>query len=78
MASASDRRYQSRLFNFIHQQIRRVSEQSSQAFRHLEVSTSWGVQVLLYPIYLLFQINQISWETTALPRATKLASIGDK
>ena len=60
MASASDRRYQSRLFNFIHQQICRVSEQSSQAFRHLQVSTSWGVQVLLYPIYLLFQSTKLA------------------
>ncbi len=60
MASASDRRYQSRLFNFIHQQIRRVSEQSNQAFRHLKVSTSLGIQVLLYPIYLLFQSTRLA------------------
>ncbi len=60
MSSASDRRYQSRLFNFIHHQARRVSEQCSQGFRHLRVATSWGTQVLLYPIYLLFQSTELA------------------
>lgn len=60
MSSASDRRYQSRLFNFVHQQVRRVSEQCGRAFRHLKVATTWGVQVLLYPIYLLFQSSELA------------------
>lgn len=59
MSPASSGRYQSRLFNFIHQQSRRVREQSQSAFRHLQVATSWGVQVLLYPVYLLFQSNKL-------------------
>lgn len=60
MSSASDRRYQSRLFNFVHQQVRRVSDQCDRAFRHLQVATTWGVQVLLYPIYLLFQSSELA------------------
>jgi len=60
MSSASDRRYQSRLFNFVHQQARRVSDQCDRAFRHLQVATTWGVQVLLYPIYLLFQSSELA------------------
>jgi len=56
----SSGRYQSRLFNFVHQQIRRVSEQCDRALRHLQVSTTWGVQVLLYPLYLLFQSSEVA------------------
>jgi len=55
MASASSGRYQSRLFNFAHQQSRRLTQQCDRAFRHLQVATSAVVPVVLYPIYLLFQ-----------------------
>ena len=55
MASPSSGRYQSRLFNFVHQQSRRLTENLRSASRHLQVSASWGAQLLLYPVYLLFQ-----------------------
>lgn len=55
MSSASSGRYQSRLFNFIHQQSRRVTEQCQSALRHVRVATSWVAPVLLYPLYLLFK-----------------------
>ncbi|MHC5772930.1 hypothetical protein [Nostoc sp.] len=63
MSSGSSGRYQSRLFNFVHQQSRRVTEQWEHTFRHLQVATKWGVEVLLYPVYLLFQSSESSGKT---------------
>ncbi|WP_375514854.1 hypothetical protein [uncultured Nostoc sp.] len=60
MSSGSSGRYQSRLFNFVHQQSRRVTQQWEHTFRHLQVATKWGVEVLLYPMYLLFQSSESS------------------
>ncbi|MEH2241661.1 hypothetical protein [Nostoc sp.] len=60
MSSGSSGRYQSRLFNFVHQQSRRVTQQWEHTFRHLQVATKWGVEVLLYPVYLLFQSSESS------------------
>lgn len=56
MAPASGR-YQSRLFNFVHKQSRRLTQQCDRAFRQLQVATSNVVPILLYPIYLLFKSN---------------------
>jgi hypothetical protein len=63
MSSGSSGRYQSRLFNFVHQQSRRVTQQWEHSFRHLQVATKWGVGVLLYPVYLLFQSSESSGKT---------------
>ncbi|MCC5613872.1 hypothetical protein LC605_02015 [Nostoc sp. CHAB 5836] len=63
MSSGSSGRYQSRLFNFVHQQSRRVTQQWEHTFRHLQVATKWGVGVLLYPVYLLFQSSESSGKT---------------
>ncbi|MEH2323569.1 MAG: hypothetical protein V7K32_08350 [Nostoc sp.] len=63
MSSGSSSRYQSRLFNFVHQQSRRVTQQWEHTFRHLQVATKWGVEALLYPVYLLFQSSESSGKT---------------
>ncbi|MBD2529287.1 hypothetical protein H6G97_06750 [Nostoc flagelliforme FACHB-838] len=63
MSSGSSGRYQSRLFNFVHQQSRRVTQQWEHTYRHLQVATKWGVEVLLYPVYLLFQSSESSGKT---------------
>ncbi|MFN6486063.1 MULTISPECIES: hypothetical protein [unclassified Nostoc] len=63
MSSGSSGRYQSRLFNFVHQQSRRVTQQWEHTYRHLQVATKWGVGVLLYPVYLLFQSSESSGKT---------------
>jgi hypothetical protein len=54
MSSASGR-YQSKLFNFIHQQSRRFTEQCDRAFRQIQFATSWIAPAVLYPFYALFQ-----------------------
>ncbi|MBG1267107.1 hypothetical protein [Nostoc sp. WHI] len=63
MSSSSSGHYQSKLFNFVHQQSRRVKQQWEQTFRHLQVATKWGVEILLYPVYLLFQSSETSGKT---------------
>lgn len=57
MSSASSGRYQSRLFNFVHRQSRKLTQGCDHAFWHLQVATNAVVPVLLYPIYLLFQLT---------------------
>jgi hypothetical protein len=55
MPSASSNRYQSRLFNFVHQQSRHLGDRLDSTFRHLQVATKWSLQALLYPVILLVQ-----------------------
>ncbi|MBW4646717.1 MAG: hypothetical protein KME23_27645 [Goleter apudmare HA4340-LM2] len=58
MSSGSSGRYQSKLFNFVHQQSRRLTTQLEHTFHHVQVATKWGVELLLYPVYLLLQPSQ--------------------
>jgi hypothetical protein len=60
MSSGSSGRYQSKLFNFVHQQSRRLTAQWEHTFRHVQVATKWGVELLLYPVYLLLHSSQSS------------------
>jgi hypothetical protein len=55
MSSASSGRYQSRLFNFVHQQSRRVKQQCDRAFRNLQLNISWVASVGLHPLLQMFQ-----------------------
>ncbi|MBD2165388.1 hypothetical protein H6G04_13370 [Calothrix membranacea FACHB-236] len=63
MSSGSSGRYQSRIFNFVHQQSRRLTEQLEHTIRYVQVATKWGVELILYPIYLLLQPEQSSERT---------------
>ncbi|MDH6060837.1 hypothetical protein NWP17_10365 [Chrysosporum bergii ANA360D] len=62
MSSGSSGRYQSRLLNFVHLQSRRLTQQWDHTLRNLQVATQWGVELLLYPIYLLLN------PTTSAPK----------
>jgi hypothetical protein len=55
MSSGSPGRYQSRLFNFLNRQSRRLTDQYDRTVRHLKVAAVWGTQILLYPVYLVVQ-----------------------
>ena len=55
MPSAPSSRYQSRLFNFLHHKSHQLGDQLQLAFRHVKVTTSWSLEALLQPLYLLFQ-----------------------
>ncbi len=51
--------YQSKLFNFLSQQSRKLAEKVQLATRQLKVAVVWGVQLLIYPIYALFQTSRL-------------------
>ena len=53
-------RYRSRLFNFVSRQTRRWIDRGERATRQVKVATVWGVQILVYPIYLLFQSARLT------------------
>ncbi|GAA6618652.1 hypothetical protein [Scytonema sp. NUACC26] len=55
MPSASSGRYQSRLFNFFHQQSRRLGEQFERTVRQIKVTASWSIEGFLHSVYMLIQ-----------------------
>ncbi|MBW4595923.1 MAG: hypothetical protein KME46_24230 [Brasilonema angustatum HA4187-MV1] len=55
MPPATPGRYQSKLFNFFHQQSRRWGEQFERTVRHVQVAANWSLEALLYPVYLLIR-----------------------
>jgi len=60
MSSGSSGRYQSRFFNFVNQQSRRLTQRWETTFRNLQVATKWGVEALLYPVYIFLQSTDSS------------------
>ncbi|HLO86951.1 MAG TPA: hypothetical protein VK203_18380 [Nostocaceae cyanobacterium] len=69
MSSGSSSRYQSKLFNFVFQQSRRLTEQWENSFRHFQVAAKWSLETLLYSFSQLFQPDE--WEGKRLqPTAT--------
>ncbi len=55
MSSASSVRYQSRLFNFVRQQSRRLGESIQHKLRHLQVATKWTLEAILSSVYRLIE-----------------------
>ncbi|QLE59102.1 hypothetical protein [Nostoc sp. TCL26-01] len=60
MSSGSSGRYQSRIFNFVNQQSRRLTQKLDNTLRYLQVATKWGVEALLYPVYLFLYSDDSS------------------
>ncbi|MBE9167775.1 hypothetical protein IQ238_09675 [Pleurocapsales cyanobacterium LEGE 06147] len=50
--------YQSRLFNLLNRYKIRWSDRVTQAVRQIQIATEWGIQTLLYPIYLMVQMGR--------------------
>ncbi|HEY9750300.1 MAG TPA: hypothetical protein V6C63_16565 [Allocoleopsis sp.] len=59
MSPSASGRYQSRLFNFFSRRSREFVDQCDRALRHAKVATVWGAQVLLYPLYAIFQTTRL-------------------
>jgi hypothetical protein len=57
MSSDSSNRYQSKLFNFVYQQSRKLTQKWGSTVKNLQVATGSGVGSLLYPLYQLWQQN---------------------
>lgn len=51
--------YQSRFLRAIMSQTRRWLDQGQQAVRNVQVVAGWSVQILLYPVYALFQTTRL-------------------
>jgi len=74
--------YQSRLFNLLNRYKIRWSDRVTQAVRQIQVATEWGVQTLLYPIYLMVQmgrstrqqLEQQVYSSSALPPDLKVGN----
>ena len=69
MASSS-RPYQSRLLQFLLGQSYRAKARLARSLRQVKLATGWGTQVVLYPVYALFQTarlasRQLQGEATA-------------
>jgi hypothetical protein len=57
MSSDFSNRYQSKLFNFVYQHSRRLTQTLENTFKNLQLATGLGVGSLLYPLYQLWQQN---------------------
>ncbi|NJM95773.1 MAG: hypothetical protein HC792_06595 [Acaryochloridaceae cyanobacterium CSU_5_19] len=57
---SAESRYQSQLFNLILQRSQALTEQWQRNLRQAKVTTLWGMQLGLYPLYLLFQVSRLS------------------
>lgn len=72
-------RYQSRVFNFLSQQSLRLRDRSAQTWRQVKVAAVWGVQILLYPVYVGFQSTRLvekQLQQTARQTVPRLRSAG--
>ena len=52
--------YQSKFFNFLNRQSLKWRDRLETTARHLKVTVEWGVQILLYPAYLLVQAGRMA------------------
>jgi hypothetical protein len=53
--SISSRPYKSRLFNFVNRRSLQFRDRVGETFRHLKVAAEWGAQMLISPLYWIFQ-----------------------
>jgi hypothetical protein len=61
MSSSSDRPYKSRFFNFLNRYSIKVKDLSGIAWRKAaQTSIEWGLQILLYPVYLVVQAGRFA------------------
>lgn len=60
MSSPATGPYKSKLLNFLNRQSIQAKERLEQAGRQLKVAVEWGVQVLIYPVYLMVQTGRMA------------------
>ncbi|HAC62379.1 MAG TPA: hypothetical protein DCF68_02295 [Cyanothece sp. UBA12306] len=72
MPPSSSNTYKSRLFNFLNRQSVELGDQIYRSARHLKLAAKWGIQLLIYPVYLAVQAG-----STARKRLAKVTSSHD-
>ncbi|AFY75635.1 hypothetical protein Ple7327_0156 [Pleurocapsa sp. PCC 7327] len=60
MPSSAPGPYKSRLFNFLNRHSLQFKDRLEKTARHLKVALEWGVQILIYPMYLLVQTGRMA------------------
>jgi len=56
---AASGRYKSRLLNYLVERSQKLSDRAGQRLRQARTGVVWGVQVLLYPLYVAFQTSRL-------------------
>ncbi|MBE9179768.1 hypothetical protein IQ268_14455 [Oculatella sp. LEGE 06141] len=56
----SSGRYQSRVFNLVSRQLLHWREEAARTLRRAKLATVWGTQIVLYPVYALFQTARVT------------------
>lgn len=52
--------YQSQLFNFLNRQTQKFADRTATLLRHAKVAAIWGTQIVLYPVYAVFQTVRLA------------------
>ncbi|NJK27702.1 MAG: hypothetical protein HC925_03035 [Coleofasciculaceae cyanobacterium SM2_3_26] len=60
MPSSPPKRYRSRILNFLIDGSRQLADRSARVWRSAKTATVWGVQMVLYPVYVLFQATRLA------------------
>lgn len=58
MDSSNHHPYKSRFFNFLNRQSLRWRDRLISSAQHLKIAVEWGVQILIYPLYLMVQAGR--------------------
>ncbi|ACK66490.1 hypothetical protein PCC8801_2481 [Rippkaea orientalis PCC 8801] len=72
MSSSSSSPYKSRLFNFLNRQSLQLRDRLHRTTRHLKLAATWGIQLVLYPVYVVVQAGR-----TARKRLGQATTIAD-
>lgn len=58
--AVSSRPYQSRLLKFLLRQSQQVKDRCGRSVRQIKLGAYWGAQVVLYPVYAVFQTTRLA------------------
>lgn len=71
--------YKSKLFNFLNRRSQQLIDKSKTVLRHVQVATIWGVQIALYPVYLLIQTGRnFVWQLQETASKREAVSLGNE
>lgn len=63
MATSPSDPYKSRIVRGVVRQVRRLVDRGQTTLRRVQVAASWSAQILLYPVYALFQTTRLLGKT---------------
>lgn len=75
MAPSPSDPYQSRIIRSVVRQARRWLDRSQITLRRVQVAASWSTQILLYPVYAVFQAGRLMGRTLERSQASSLPDL---